>query len=132
MEDEVASDKSALPVWLIQNEMCAKPWLPLERITEENTKQRTQAARMFNTVSRAFKQVYANLGKADSAIFDDSLGDGLRWNLLRESQFGSLEQNIRYDLIRKYRSHQAAQLHRRRGTRSSNHVGWTYRNSKGT
>jgi hypothetical protein len=80
--------------------MCAKPWLPLERITEENTKQRTQAARMFNTVSRAFKQVYANLGKADSAIFDDSLGDGLRWNLLRESQFGSLEQNIRYDLIR--------------------------------
>ena len=88
------------PVWLIQNEMCAKPWLPLERITEENTKQRTQAARMFNTVSRAFKQVYANLGKADSAIFDDSLGDGLRWSLLRESQFGSLEQNIRYDLIR--------------------------------
>jgi len=87
------------PVWLIQNEMCAKPWLPLERITEENTKQRTQAARMFNTVSRAFKQVYANLGKADSAIFDDSLGDGLRWSLLRESQFGSLEQNIRYDLI---------------------------------
>ena len=88
------------PVWLIQNEMCAKPWLPLERITEENTKQRTQAARMFNTVSRAFKQVYANLGKADSAIFDDSLGDGLRWSLLRESQFGSLEQNIRHDLIR--------------------------------
>ena len=88
------------PVWLVQNEMCAKPWLPPERITEENTKQRTQAARMFNTVSRAFKQVYANLGKADSAIFDDSLGDGLRWGLLRESQFGTLEQNVRNDLIR--------------------------------
>lgn len=88
------------PVWLVQNEMCAKPWLPPERITEENTKQRTQAARMFNTVSRAFKQVYANLGKADSAIFDDSLGDGLRWELLRESQFGTLEQNVKDDLIR--------------------------------
>ena len=88
------------PVWLVQNEMCAKPWLPPERITEENTKQRTQAARMFNTVSRAFKQVYANLGKADSAIFDDSLGDGLRWGLLRESQFGTLEQNVKDDLIR--------------------------------
>ena len=88
------------PVWLIQNEMCAKPWLPLERITEENTKQRTQAARMFNTVSRAFKQVYANLGKADSAIFDDSLGGRLRRELLHDSQFSSLEQNIRYDLIR--------------------------------
>lgn len=88
------------PVWLVQNEMCAKPWLPPERIAEENTKQRAQAARMFNTVSRAFKQVYANLGKADSAIFDDSLGDGLRWGLLRESQFGTLEQNVRNDLIR--------------------------------
>ena len=88
------------PVWLVQNEMCAKPWLPPERITEENTRQRTQAARMFNTVSRAFKQVYANLGKADSAIFDDSLGDGLRWGLLRESQFDTLEQNVRNDLIR--------------------------------
>ena len=88
------------PVWLVQNEMCAKPWLPPERITEENTKQRTQAARMFNTVSRTFKQVYANLGKADSAIFDDSLGDGLRWGLLRESQFDTLEQNVRNDLIR--------------------------------
>ena len=88
------------PVWLVQNEMCAKPWLPLERITEENTKQRTQAARMFNTVSRAFKQIYANLGKADSAIFDDLLGAGLRWELLRESQFDTLEQNVRNDLIR--------------------------------
>ena len=86
------------PVWLVQNEMCAKPWLPPERITEENNTQRMQAARMFNTVSRAFKQIYANLGKADSAIFDDSLGDGLRWGLLRESQFGTLEQNVRNDL----------------------------------
>lgn len=88
------------PVWLVQNEMCAKPWLPPERIIEENTKQRTQAAQMFNTVSHAFKQVYANLGKADSAIFDDLLGEGLRWELLRESQFGTLEQNVRNDLIR--------------------------------
>ena len=88
------------PVWLVQNEMCAKPWLPPERITEENTKQRTQAARMFNTVSRAFKQVYANLGKADSAIFDDSLGGKLRRELLHDSQFCSLEQNIKDDLIR--------------------------------
>ncbi len=88
------------PVWLVQNEMCAKPWLPAERITEENTRQRTQAARMFNTVSRAFKQIYANLGKADSAIFDDLLGAGLRWELLRESQFDTLEQNVRNDLIR--------------------------------
>ena len=87
------------PVWLIQNEMCAKPWLPLERITEENTKQRTQAARMFNTVSRAFKQVYANLGKADSAIFDESLGGKLRRELLHDSQFCSLEQNVKDDLI---------------------------------
>lgn len=88
------------PVWLVQNEMCAKPWLPPERITEENTKQRTQAARMFNTVSRAFKQVYANLGKADSAIFDDTLGSKLRRELLQDSQFCSLEQNIKNDLIR--------------------------------
>ncbi len=88
------------PVWLVQNEMCAKPWLPPERITEENTKQRTQAARMFNTVSHAFKQVYANLGKADSAIFDDSLGGKLRRELLHDSQFCSLEQNVRNDLIR--------------------------------
>ncbi len=88
------------PVWLVQNEMCAKPWLPPERITEENTKQRTQAARMFNTVSRAFKQVYANLGKADSAIFDDSLGGKIRRELLQDSQFRSLEQNVKDDLIR--------------------------------
>ena len=88
------------PVWLVQNEMFAKPWLPPERITEENTKQRTQAARMFNTVSRAFKQVYANLGKADSAIFDDSLGGRLKRELLQDSQFCSLEQNVKDDLIR--------------------------------
>ena len=88
------------PVWLVQNEMCAKPWLPPERIIEENTKQRTQAARMFNTVSRAFKQVYANLGKANSAIFDDSLGSRLRRELLHDSRFGTLEQNVRNDLIR--------------------------------
>ena len=88
------------PVWLVQNEMCAKPWLPPERITEENTKQRTQAARMFNTVSRAFKQVYANLGKADSAIFDDELGGKLRKELLQDSQFASVETNIKDDLIR--------------------------------
>ena len=88
------------PVWLVQNEMCAKPWLPLERITEENNKQRTQAARMFNTVSHAFKQVYANLGKADSAIFDDTLGGKLRKELLNESQFASVEANIKDDLIR--------------------------------
>ena len=54
---------------------------------------------MFNTVSRAFKQVYANLGKADSAIFDDTLGNGLRCELLWESQFSTLEQNVRDDLI---------------------------------
>lgn len=88
------------PVWLVQNEMCAKPWLPLERILEENTKQRTQAARMFNTVSHAFKLVYANLGKADSAIFDDTLGGKLRNELLNESQFASVEANIKDDLIR--------------------------------
>jgi len=88
------------PVWLVQNEMCAKPWLPPERITEENTKQRTQAARMFNTVSRVFKQVYANLGKADSAIFDDTLGGRLKRELLHDSQFSSLEQNVKDDLIR--------------------------------
>jgi len=88
------------PVWLVQNEMCAKPWLPLERITEENTKQRTQAARMFNTVSHAFKQVYANLGKADSAVFDDTLGGKLKKELLNESQFASVEANIKDDLIR--------------------------------
>ena len=88
------------PVWLVQNEMCAKPWLPPERITEENTRQRTQAARMFNTVSRAFKQVYANLGKADSAVFDDSLGGKVRRELLHDSQFCSLEQNVKDDLIR--------------------------------
>ena len=87
------------PVWLVQNEMCAKPWLPLERILEENTKQRTQAARMFNTVSHAFKLVYANLGKADSAIFDDTLGGKLRNELLNESQFASVESNIKNDLI---------------------------------
>ena len=87
------------PVWLVQNEMCAKPWLPLERITEENNKQRTQAARMFNTVSHAFKQVYANLGKADSAIFDDVLGGKLRKELLHDSQFSSAETNIKNDLI---------------------------------
>jgi len=55
---------------------------------------------LFYTTGAVLPQMYANLGKADSAIFDDSLGDGLRWSLLRESQFGSLEQNIRYDLIR--------------------------------
>ena len=88
------------PVWLVQNEMCAKPWLPLERITEENTKQRTQAAKMFNKVSHAFKLVYANLGKADSAIFDDTLGGKLRKELLNESQFASVEANIKDDLIR--------------------------------
>ena len=88
------------PVWLVQNEMCAKPWLPLERITEENNKQRTQAARMFNTVSHAFKQVYANLGKADSAVFDDTLGGKLKKELLNESQFASVEANIKDDLIR--------------------------------
>ena len=88
------------PVWLVQNEMCAKPWLPPERITEENTKQRTQAARMFNTVSCVFKQVYANRGKADSAVFDDTLGGKLRKELLHDSQFGSLEQNVKDDLIR--------------------------------
>jgi hypothetical protein len=87
------------PVWLVQNEMCAKPWLPLERITEENNKQRTQAARMFNTVSHAIKQVYANLGKADSAIFDDTLGGKLRKELLHDSQFASVEANIKNDLI---------------------------------
>ena len=87
------------PVWLVQNEMCAKPWLPLERITEENTKQRTQAARMFNNISHAFKLVYANLGKADSAIFDDTLGGKLRITLLNESQFRSVEANIKNDLI---------------------------------
>ena len=88
------------PVWLVQNEMCAKPWLPPERISGENTKQRTQAARMFNTVCRAFKQVNANLGKADSAIFDDTLGGRLRKELLHESQFASVEANIKDDLIR--------------------------------
>lgn len=87
------------PVWLVQNEMCAKPWLPLERILEENTKQRTQAARMFNTVSHAFKLVYSNLGKADSAIFDDTLGGKLKRELLNESQFRSVESNIKNDLI---------------------------------
>lgn len=88
------------PVWLVQNEMCAKPWLPPEQITEENNKQRTQAARMFNTVSHAFKQVYANLGKADSAVFDDTLGGKLKKELLNESQFASVEANIKDDLIR--------------------------------
>ena len=87
------------PVWLVQNEMCAKPWLPLERITEENTKQRTQAARMFNNISHAFKLVYANLGKADSAIFDNTLSGKLRIMLLNESQFSSVEANIKNDLI---------------------------------
>ena len=87
------------PVWLVQNEMCAKPWLPLEQILEENTKQRTQAARMFNTVSHAFKLVYSNLGKADSAIFDDTLGGKLRRELMNESQFRSVESNIKNDLI---------------------------------
>ena len=87
------------PVWLVQNEMCAKPWLPLERITEENTKQRTQAARIFNNISHAFKLVYANLGKADSAIFDDTLGGKLRITLLNESKFASVESNIKNDLI---------------------------------
>ncbi len=88
------------PVWLVQNEMCAKSWLPLERITEENTKQRTQAAKMFNKVSHAFKQIYANLGKADSAVFDDMLGGKLRKDLLHDSQFASVEANIKDDLIR--------------------------------
>ena len=97
---DIHSKSPNTPVWLVQNEMCAKPWLPPERITEENTKQRTQAARMFNTVSRVFKQVYANLGKADSAIFDDTLGGKLRKELLLDSQFGSLEQNVKDDLIR--------------------------------
>jgi len=88
------------PVWLVQNEMCAKPWLPLERITEENNKQRMQAARMFNTVCRAFKQVNANLGKADSAVFDDTLGGKLKKELLHDSQFASVVANIKDDLIR--------------------------------
>ena len=55
---------------------------------------------MFNTVSHAFKQIYANLGKADSAIFDDTLGGKLRKELLNESQFASVEANIKDDLIR--------------------------------
>jgi hypothetical protein len=55
---------------------------------------------MFNTVSRAFKQIYANLGKADSAVFDDMLGGKLRKELLNESQFASVEANIKDDLIR--------------------------------
>lgn len=87
------------PVWLVQNEMCAKPWLPQERIMDENTRQRTQAARMFNNISHAFKLVYANLGKADSAIFDDTLSGKLKKDLLNESQFSSVEANIKNDLI---------------------------------
>ena len=55
---------------------------------------------MFNKVSHAFKLVYANLGKADSAIFDDTLGGKLRKELLNESQFASVEANIKDDLIR--------------------------------
>jgi hypothetical protein len=55
---------------------------------------------MFNTVSHAFKQVRANLGKADSAVFDDTLGGKQRNELLNESQFASVEANIKDDLIR--------------------------------
>lgn len=96
---DIHANSPNTPVWLVQNEMCAKPWLPPERITEENTKQRTQAARMFNNISHAFKLVYANLGKADSAIFDDTLGGKLRVTLLNESKFASVESNIKNDLI---------------------------------
>lgn len=95
---DIREHNPSTPVWLIQNEMILKPWLPEKRIKEATEEQRKIASEMFNRISRAFKQVNANLGKADSAIFDQTLSEEELDELWESSQFASMEQNIREDL----------------------------------
>ena len=95
---DIREHNPSIPVWLVQNEMVLKPWLPRERIKVATEEQRKRASEMFNRISRAFKQVNANLGKADSAIFDESLSKSEREELLADSQFKSMEKNIQEDL----------------------------------
>ena len=89
------------PIWLVQNEINAKHWLSDTRIEDENKKQREQAAMMFNEISGNYNKLYANLGKAYSALFDATSPESLKKDpktLLEESQFLSIEDNIRKDL----------------------------------
>ncbi|MCQ2377798.1 MAG: hypothetical protein MJ016_01120 [Victivallaceae bacterium] len=95
---DIREKNKSVPVWLVQNEMLSKHWLPAERIQETTEQQRKRASEMFNRISRVFKQINANLGKADSALLDETLPPELREQLLSESQFPSMEKNIREDL----------------------------------
>lgn len=95
---DIKAKKPNTPVWLIQNEMIAKPWLSNERIHEENEKQRTQAGKMFDKIGKVFKQLFSNLGKADSGVFDKKLDKETQKKLWEESQFSSMEDDIRKDL----------------------------------
>ena len=96
----ISDRNSKMPVWLIQNEMLIKPWLPPKQIEETTERQRKQASEAFNRVMTSYKQINANLGKADTAIFsaEKSLEEK-KPELLSESCFLSMEENIRRDLM---------------------------------
>ena len=47
---DIRAENPKTPIWLVQNEIYAKPWLPQERIKTENENQIKQAADMFNRV----------------------------------------------------------------------------------
>ncbi|MBO4647807.1 MAG: hypothetical protein J5806_06575 [Lentisphaeria bacterium] len=95
---DIREHNPSTPVWLIQNEMILKPWLPKDRIREATEEQRRRASEMFNRISHAFKQINANLGEADSAVFDETIPLSEREDLWNDSQFSSMEKNIQEDL----------------------------------
>ena len=87
--------KPKTPIFLIQNEMIVKPWYSEDVIRNENKEQRAKAAEMFDQVNKTFKKLYANLGKANTALFDDDYEGALdAQQLLDESQFHSLKIEI--------------------------------------
>lgn len=93
----IRAQKPQTPIWLIQNEMILKPWYSHDKIEKINQEQRAQAARMFDNLNKTFKKVYANLGKADTAILDSEETDKNE-ELLRDSNFCTMEKNVLSEL----------------------------------
>lgn len=92
-------------VWLVHNEMVTKPWLKPECIKKTTAEQRGRATEIFVRANnnQDFEQLNANLGKAASAFFDSSalLPDQDPKALLNESQFPSMKQQIKSDLLKR-------------------------------
>lgn len=95
---DIRAHNSQMPIWLVQNEMLLMPWLPDDRIREETERQKKQASKLFNEAIRSDKQLSANLGKANSGVFDDTLEQEQRNELKEESRFFSMEERVRADL----------------------------------